>query len=301
MTEDPSADRTVGFVGLGAMGAHMAARLIDAGYDLAIFDTRAEAVAPHVARGARACDSAGAVADAADTVLVSLPTPDVVRAVAGELATGDAIEAFVDLSTTGPEVAAEVAAALSAAGVGCLDAPVSGGVAGAQAGTLTIMAAGDEALFQSLRPLLETLGRNVVLVGAQPGQGQLAKVLNNLLSASAIAITGEALALGVHGGLSARTLLDVFNSSSGRNTASADKFPRHVLPRTFGAGFRLELMDKDVQLCLAEARRRQVPMALGSAVGELWARAAASAAAGADCTEIVRMLEHDAGVVVGDE
>jgi len=301
MTEDPSADRTVGFVGLGAMGAHMAARMIDAGHHLAIFDTRAEAVAPHVARGARACNSAGAVADAADTVLVSLPTPDIVRAVAGELATGDAIEAFVDLSTTGPEVAAEVAAALSAAGVACLDAPVSGGVAGAQAGTLTIMAAGDEALFQSLRPLLETLGRNVVLVGAQPGQGQLAKVLNNLLSASAIAITGEALALGVHGGLSARTLLDVFNSSSGRNTASADKFPRHVLPRTFGAGFRLELMDKDVQLCLAEARRQQVPMALGSAVGELWARAAASAAAGADCTEIVRMLEHDAGVVVGDE
>jgi 3-hydroxyisobutyrate dehydrogenase-like beta-hydroxyacid dehydrogenase len=301
MTEDSSADRTVGFVGLGAMGAHMAARLIDAGHHLAIFDTRAEAVAPHVARGARACNSAGAVADAADTVLVSLPTPDIVRAVAGELATGDAIEAFVDLSTTGPEVAAEVAAALSAAGVACLDAPVSGGVAGAQAGTLTIMAAGDEALFQSLRPVLETLGRNVVLVGAQPGQGQLAKVLNNLLSASAIAITGEALALGVHGGLSARTLLDVFNSSSGRNTASADKFPRHVLPRTFGAGFRLELMDKDVQLCLAEARRQQVPMALGSAVGELWARAAASAAAGADCTEIVRMLEHDAGVVVGDE
>jgi 3-hydroxyisobutyrate dehydrogenase-like beta-hydroxyacid dehydrogenase len=301
MTEDSSADRTVGFVGLGAMGAHMAARLIDAGHHLAIFDTRAEAVAPQVARGARACNSAGAVADAADTVLVSLPTPDIVRAVAGELATGDAIEAFVDLSTTGPEVAAEVAAALSAAGVACLDAPVSGGVAGAQAGTLTIMAAGDEALFQSLRPLLETLGRNVVLVGAEPGQGQLAKVLNNLLSASAIAITGEALALGVHGGLSARTLLDVFNSSSGRNTASADKFPRHVLPRTFGAGFRLELMDKDVQLCLAEARRQQVPMALGSAVGELWARAAASAAAGADCTEIVRMLEHDAGVVVGDE
>jgi 3-hydroxyisobutyrate dehydrogenase-like beta-hydroxyacid dehydrogenase len=296
-----SAERTVGFVGLGAMGAHMVARLIDAGHDVAVFDTRAEAMDPHVARGAQACASAGAVADAADTVLVSLPTPDIVRAVAREVATGDAIGAFVDLSTTGPEVAAEVAAALSAAGVGCLDAPVSGGVAGAQAGTLTIMAAGDEALFASLRPLLETLGRNVVLVGAEPGQGQLAKVLNNLLSASAIAITGEALALGVHGGLSARTLLDVFNSSSGRNTASADKFPRHVLPRTFGAGFRLELMDKDVQLCLAEARRQQVPMALGSAVGELWARAAASAAAGADCTEIVRMLEHDAGVVVGDE
>jgi 3-hydroxyisobutyrate dehydrogenase len=296
MSED-----SIGFVGLGAMGALMVARLIDAGHDVAVFDTRAEAMAPHVARGARSCPSAGAVADAASTVLVSLPTPDVVRAVAGELAQGDAIKAFVDLSTTGPEVAAEVAASLSAAGVACLDAPVSGGVAGAQAGTLTIMAAGDEALFESLRPLLEVLGRNVVLVGAEPGQGQLAKVLNNLLSASAIAITGEALALGVRGGLSARTLLDVFNSSSGRNTASADKFPRHVLPRTFGAGFRLELMHKDVELCLAEARRQEVPMALGGAVGALWTRAAASAAAGADCTEIVRMLEQDAGVVVGDE
>jgi 3-hydroxyisobutyrate dehydrogenase len=296
MTED-----SIGFVGLGAMGALMVARLIDAGHDVAVFDTRAEAMAPHVARGARACPSAGAVADAASTVLVSLPTPDVVRAVARELAQGDAIRAFVDLSTTGPEVAAEVAASLSAAGVACLDAPVSGGVAGAQAGTLTIMAAGDEALFESLRPLLEVLGRNVVLVGAEPGQGQLAKVLNNLLSASAIAITGEALTLGVRGGLSARTLLDVFNSSSGRNTASADKFPRHVLPRTFGAGFRLELMHKDVELCLAEARRQEVPMALGGAVGALWTRAAASAAAGADCTEIVRMLEQDAGVVVGDE
>jgi 3-hydroxyisobutyrate dehydrogenase-like beta-hydroxyacid dehydrogenase len=296
-----SAERTVGFVGLGAMGAHMVARLLDAGHDLAVFDTRAEAMAPHVARGARACGSSAAVADAAETVLVSLPTPDVVRAVAGELEGGGALRAYVDLSTTGPRVAAEVAATLAARGVACLDAPVSGGVAGAEAGTLTIMCAGEEALFERLRPLLEVLGRNVVLVGSEPGQGQLAKVLNNLLSASAIAITGEALALGVHGGLSARTLLDVFNSSSGRNTASADKFPKHVLPRTFGAGFRLELMDKDVQLCLAEAGRRQVPMALGGAVGELWARAAASAAAGADCTEIVRMLEADAGVVIGDE
>jgi 3-hydroxyisobutyrate dehydrogenase-like beta-hydroxyacid dehydrogenase len=296
-----SAERTVGFVGLGAMGAHMVARLLDAGHGLAVFDTRAEAMAPHVARGALACASPAAVADAAATVLVSLPAPGVVREVADALLAGDAMTAFVDLSTTGPEVAAQVAATLGEAGVGCLDAPVSGGVAGAQAGTLTIMAAGDEALFERLRPVLEVLGRNVVLVGAEPGQGQLAKVLNNLLSASAIAITGEALALGVHGGLAAHTLLDVFNSSSGRNTASADKFPKHVLPRTFGAGFRLELMHKDVQLCLAEAARQGVPMALGGAVGELWARAQESAAAGADCTEIVRMLEADAGVVVGDE
>ena len=295
-----SADR-LGFVGLGAMGAHMAARLIDAGHALAVFDTRAQAMAPHVARGALACESPAAVADAAATVLVSLPTPDVVRAVADGLRGGEAMRAYVDLSTTGPAMAAQVAGRMRDAGVACLDAPVSGGVAGAQAGTLTIMAAGERALFERLRPVLEVLGANVVLVGAEPGQGQLAKVLNNLLSASAIAITGEALALGVHGGLSARTLLDVFNASSGRNTASADKFPKHVLPRTFAAGFRLELMHKDVQLCLAEAERQGVPMDLGAAVGELWTRAAAGAADGADCTEIVRMLEDAAGVVVGDE
>jgi 3-hydroxyisobutyrate dehydrogenase-like beta-hydroxyacid dehydrogenase len=298
MTEDSS---RYGFVGLGAMGAHMVSRLLDAGHPLAVFDTRAEAMEPHVARGARACESAAAVADAAGTVLVSLPTPDVVGKVAHDLLAGGAMRTYVDLSTTGPTVAAQVAAQLRDAGVACLDAPVSGGVAGAQAGTLTIMAAGEEELFERLRPVLEVLGRSVVLVGTEPGQGQLAKILNNLLSASAIAITGEALALGVHGGLSARTLLDVFNASSGRNTASADKFPKHVLPRSFGAGFRLELMHKDVQLCLGEAERQGVPMALGSAVGELWARAAANAAAGADCTEIVRMLEDAAGVVVRDE
>jgi 3-hydroxyisobutyrate dehydrogenase-like beta-hydroxyacid dehydrogenase len=283
------------------MGAHMASRLLDAGHDLAIFDTRAEALEPHVQRGARACESAEAVADAAATVLVSLPTPNVVRSVADELRGGDAMRTYVDLSTTGPVVAAEVAATLGEAGVATLDAPVSGGVAGAQAGTLTIMAAGDAAVFDRVKPVLEVLGRNVVLVGEQAGQGQLAKVLNNLLSASAIAITAEAMALGVRGGLSARTLLDVLNSSSGRNTASEDKFPKHVLPRTFGAGFRMELMNKDVQLCLAEAQRQGVPMVLGGAVGQLWALAAATAREGADCTEIVRLIEDWAGVVVADD
>jgi 3-hydroxyisobutyrate dehydrogenase-like beta-hydroxyacid dehydrogenase len=295
---------TIGFVGLGAMGQHMTSRLLDVGHELAVFDTRPEAIEPHAARGARACDSAAAVADVASIVLVSLPTPDVVRAVAtGErgLLGGEAMRTFVDLSTTGPVVAAEVAATLAQQGVAYLDAPVSGGVAGAKAGTLTIMAAGDADVFEHARPLLEALGRNVVHVGDEPGQGQLAKVLNNLLSATALAITAEAVALGVRGGLSARTLVDVFNTSSGRNSATDDKFPRHVLPRTFGAGFRAELMNKDVQLCLAEAQRQGVPMMLGGAVAQLWSLAVATADDGADCTEIVQMVEQWAGVVVGDE
>jgi 3-hydroxyisobutyrate dehydrogenase-like beta-hydroxyacid dehydrogenase len=296
-----SADMTIGFVGLGAMGQHMAARLLDAGHELAVFDTRPEAMEPHAARGATACDSAAEVADVARTVLVSLPTPDVVRDVANELSRGETIETYVDLSTTGPPVAAEVAAMLTATGVACLDAPVSGGVAGAKAGSLTIMAAGDAAVFDRARPLLEVIGKNVVHVGDEPGQGQLAKVLNNLLSATALAITAEAVALGVRSGLSARTLVDVFTKSSGRNSATDDKFPRHVLPRTFGAGFRTELMNKDVQLCLAEAQRQGVPMMLGGSVAQLWSLAAATADDGADCTEIVQMVEGWAGVVIDDD
>jgi 3-hydroxyisobutyrate dehydrogenase-like beta-hydroxyacid dehydrogenase len=299
-----SDETTIGFVGVGAMGTRMVSRLLDAGRDLAVFDTRPEALEPHVARGAKAHPSAAAVADAAPTVLVSLPTPDVVRDVTsghGGLVEGRAIRTYVDLSTTGPVVAAEVAATLGAAGIACLDAPVSGGVSGAEAGTLTIMAAGEAELFERVRPLLELLGGNVVRVGDEPGQGQLAKVLNNLLSATAIAMTAEALALGVRGGLSARTLVDVFNVSSGRNTATADKFPRHVLPRTFELGFRMELMNKDVQLCLAEAQRQGVPMPLGASVGQLWSLATATNDDGADCTEIVRMIEDWAGVVVADE
>jgi 3-hydroxyisobutyrate dehydrogenase-like beta-hydroxyacid dehydrogenase len=299
-----SADMTIGFVGLGAMGQHMTARLLDAGHELAVFDTRPEAVEPHAARGARACESAAAVADVADTVLVSLPTPDIVRTVAiGDhgLLGGKAIRTFVDLSTTGPPVAAEIAAKLAASGVACLDAPVSGGVAGAKAGSLTIMAAGDAGVFERARPFLEAIGRNVIHVGDEPGQGQLAKILNNLLSATALAITAEAVALGVRGGLSARTLVDVFTKSSGRNSATDDKFPRHVLPRTFGAGFRTELMNKDVQLCLAEAQRQGVPMMLGGSVAQLWSLAAATADDGADCTEIVQMVEQWAGVVIADD
>jgi 3-hydroxyisobutyrate dehydrogenase-like beta-hydroxyacid dehydrogenase len=234
-------------------------------------------------------------------VLVSLPTPGVVSAVAGELLGGKAMRTFVDLSTTGPVVAAEVAGTLGDTGVACLDAPVSGGVAGAAAGTLTIMAAGDAGTFERIKPVLGALGSNVVHVGDEPGQGQLAKLLNNLLSATALAITAEAVALGVRGGLSARTLIDVFTKSTGRNSATDDKFPRHVLPRTFGAGFRTELMNKDVQLCLAEAQRQGVPMMLGGAVAQLWSLAAATADDGADCTEIVQMVERWAGVVIADD
>ncbi len=296
-----SANEQIGFVGLGAMGSRMAAALLDSGYSLVIFDERGEAMAPLLARGASGCGSAAEVADAAAVVLASLPTPEAVRAVAcgeGGLVHGRAMKAFVDLSTTGAVVAEALAATLRGAGVDYLDAPVSGGVAAAQARTLTVMASGAAELFARLRPLLETFGEKIFLVGASPGQGQTAKLLNNLLSATAMAITSEAMTCGVRAGLEPATLLEIFNASSGRNTATSDKFPKQVLTRRFDAGFRLALMAKDVELCLGEARSRRIPMILGGLVGQLWSLAALQADEADDHTTIVRLFEGWSGVEV---
>jgi 3-hydroxyisobutyrate dehydrogenase-like beta-hydroxyacid dehydrogenase len=288
----------IGFVGLGAMGTPMVEALLDGGFAVLVADVRAEAAEALAERGATAAESAAEVADGAETVLVSLPTPDVVRAVADEIASGRSVHTFVDLSTTGPTVTTAVAADLARREIRYLDAPVSGGVAGVTERRLTVMASGDEALFAEVRPLLATFATTILHVGSTPGQGQLAKLLNNLLSATAFAITSEATTLGVRAGLDAATLLDVFNASTGRNTATADKFPRQVLTRAFDSGFRLELMTKDVELCLAEARAYNHPMPVGGLVQQLWTLAAAQADEGEDHTEFVRLAEGWSGVEV---
>lgn len=303
----PEGSPTVGFVGLGAMGGHMARRLVQAGHDVAVYDTDPAAVQRLQAVGARPCEGARGVAGAAEIVLVSLPSPAVVGAVARQVVGGAAMRVYVDLSTTGPEIAEDVAGMLGAGGVGCVDAPVSGGVAGAEHGRLTIMAAGAAADVEAARPLLEVLGSRIFVVGDRPGQGQTVKVINNLMSACSIAITAEAAALGVKAGLDPATLLEVVSASSGSNTAAAQKFPQYVLTRTFHQGFRLNLMAKDVRLALAEARRLGVPMLLGATVEQLWNLGEVSFPEHADFIEIVRMFERwsdatiEPGIKPGDE
>lgn len=291
----------IGFVGLGEMGGRMASRLLAAGHELAVYDRDPAALERAVGAGAQACASVRAVAEVAETVLVSLPTPPIVREVAcgeGGLLGGSALRTYVDLSTTGVAMAEEVAATLTAAGVRCVDAPVSGGVAGADAGTLTVMVAGEAAAIDDVRPLLERIGGNIFVVGERAGAGQLAKVINNLLSATAILVTAEAAALAVKGGLDLAVLLDALAVSSGTNTAVTDKFPRQVLTRRFAQGFRLELMAKDVRLCLDAAQRAGAPMLTSTLIGSLWELAVATLPAGADCTEIVRLVEDWAGVTI---
>lgn len=293
--------REVGFIGLGEMGGRMARLLLSRGRRLVVHDTRPEAMERLAQLGAEPCSSPAGVADRAPTVMLSLPTPEVARAVAtgaGGVIEGSAVRTCIDLSTTGPAVAREIAGELAARGIELIDAPVSGGVKGAEEGTLTVMAACSATGLAGAGELLEELAGHVFHVGAEPGMGQLAKVLNNLLSATALAATAEALALGVKRGLDAQMLLDVLNASSGRNSATAQKFPEAVLPRTFDFGFALALMNKDVQICLAEAQRSGVPMELGRAVAAEWERASRELAEGADCTEIVKLVEQRAGTVI---
>jgi 3-hydroxyisobutyrate dehydrogenase-like beta-hydroxyacid dehydrogenase len=294
-------EAVVGFVGLGAIGAPLVDAIADGGHELVVHDLDERAVEPAVARGAVACASPAEVASLADVVFVSLSHPAAVRTVAlepGGLISGKRLHTYVDLSTTGSIVAAEVAVGLGSAGVDVLDAPVSGGVAGARARTLAVMAAGPAPVFARVRPLLELFGGNVFHVGATPGQGQVAKLLNNLLSASALAITSEALTLAVTAGLDPATLIDVFNAGTGRNSATATKFPDQVLTGRFASGFRLELMAKDLELCLAEAREKGLPLQLGELVQRLWTQAATEADPSADHTEIVRFFERLSGVAV---
>jgi 3-hydroxyisobutyrate dehydrogenase-like beta-hydroxyacid dehydrogenase len=292
----PSLD--LGFVGLGAMGAPMASRLLECRHELAVYDLREEAVGALAGRGAVACHSVAEVADRARTVLVSLPTPEAVQAVVDDLVKGRSISTYVDLSTVGPAASSIVCQRLARASIRYLDAPVSGGPARAGVGRLTIMAAGPTDLFQELLPLLQLLGSTILHLGQAPGQGQLAKLINNLLSASAIAITAEAVTLGVKGGLDAERLLAAINAGSGRSSASSEKFPGCILTRSFDYGFRLGLMSKDVDLCLAEASRQKVPMLLGATVQELWSLAEGSLTGDADLTEMVRLQEQWAGVTM---
>jgi 3-hydroxyisobutyrate dehydrogenase len=302
MDDAPAVTRPIGFIGLGQMGGPMTRRLLAAGYGLVAHDVRAEAMEALVAEGAEAARSPAEVAARAEVVLVSLPTPQVVRVVAlgaDGLIHGRAIRTYVDLSTTGQAVAVEVAAALAERGIATLDAPVSGGVRGAVGGTLAVMAAGPAPLLASLQPILAHFGR-VFHVAGQPGLGQLMKLANNCLSATAIVATAEAVALGVKGGLDPATMLDVINAGTGRNTASEDKFPHQVLTGKYGAGFTTGLLTKDLGLCAASASALGVPMPVAAEVYAQWQRAVAEQGADADITTIVRCVERAAGTRIAE-
>jgi 3-hydroxyisobutyrate dehydrogenase-like beta-hydroxyacid dehydrogenase len=290
----------IGFIGLGNMGAHMARRLLDAGHKVVVYDTRQEAIGNLAARGAIAARSPAEVADAAETVLASLPTPDVVLAVAtgpSGVIEGKKVRRFVDLSTTGAVMAERIFEALRARNIVQIDSPVSGGVRGAEKGTLAVMVSGPRADIAAVEPALKVIGK-LFVVGERPGLGQTMKLVNNVLSATAMAATSEALVTGVKAGLEPQQMLDVINAGTGRNTATEDKFAKAVLPGTFDLGFAAALMLKDVKLFLAEREALGVPTDVIAAVCRLFQLACDECGTDADLSAVVMPVERRAGVEV---
>lgn len=291
----------VGWIGMGDMGGPMAMRVCEAGFPMTVYDVRPEAMAPFLEKGAMGAGSPKAVADAVDTVLVCLPTPDVVREVAlgaDGLINGSVIKTYVDLSTTGAVMAKTVAAALSGKGIGCLDSPVSGGVIGAQQGTLALMMSGSKEIADRLAPVFAVIGENPFYLGDKPGLGQTMKVANNYLSATANIAAAEALVMGVKAGLDPKTMLDVINVSSGRSRATEANYPRYVLPRDFTTGFKQRLLHKDVRLCMEEAAALDVPMWLGNTVLQFLTYALSQGTGEEVSISLIKHVERWAGVEV---
>jgi 3-hydroxyisobutyrate dehydrogenase-like beta-hydroxyacid dehydrogenase len=291
----------IGFIGLGKMGFPMARRLIEAQHQLIVFDQRKEAVDRLVALGAQAASSPKDAADRAETVLASLPSLqaslEVATGAAGVIE-GKRVRRFVDLSTVGSHMAVRIHDLLATRNIVQLDSPVSGGVGGAEKGTLAVMVSGPKTEYEAVQPALAVIGK-LFFIGEKPGSAQTMKLANNLLSATAVVATSEAVVMGVKAGLDPNVMVDVINAGSGMNTASRDKFPRSILPRTFDFGFATGLMVKDVRLCLEEAKSMGLSMEVAEAVGRLWEVVIREMGAESDFTSAIKPIEKAAGVVVG--
>ncbi|MBI0537250.1 NAD(P)-dependent oxidoreductase [Roseomonas sp. KE2513] len=291
----------IGFVGCGHMGGAMCARLLDTGYSLAVYDPDPAAVAPLVARGAEAVPSPRAVADQAAIVFACLPSREASLAVAlGEdgVARGGAVQVYVEASTIGQPTITAIVRGLDGTGIELADMPVSGGPAWAAEGNLTTILAASAAAQARLAPVLADLARRVLVVGDAPGLAQVAKLVNNLISFAGMLAACEAIVLGVKAGLDADTLVDVVNAGTGRNSATADKFPRAVLPRSFDYGGPLAIGTKDIDLYRELGRSLGMPTFVGDHVSTLWNYGVSQGAPDQDYSELVRHFEAWAGVQV---
>jgi 3-hydroxyisobutyrate dehydrogenase-like beta-hydroxyacid dehydrogenase len=291
----------IGFIGLGKMGFPMARRLIEAGHKLTVFDTQKAAIDRLIALGAKAGTSPKDIADEVETVMASLPSLQASLDVAtgkGGVIEGRRVKRFIDLSTVGSQMAVRIHGLLAKKNIVQIDSPVSGGVGGAEKGTLAVMVSGPRAEFETVKAALGVIG-NVFFIGEKPGSGQTMKLANNFLSATAMVATSEAVVMGVKSGLDPAVMIDVINAGSGMNTASRDKFPRSVLPRSFDFGFATGLMVKDVRLAVEEMRSLGLSMEVAEAVGRLWEVVIRDQGAESDFTTAIKPIEKKAGVIVG--
>jgi 3-hydroxyisobutyrate dehydrogenase len=295
------AQTVVGFVGLGNMGIPMSQRLVAAGYHVRGFDTSAEAARVFASiegpGGVSVAPSLGSVADGARAVILMLPDSDVVEHVllsAGLLGALRAGCTVIDMSSSDPARTRVLAARVASAGVTLIDAPVSGGVSGARAGSLTVMVGGPTAAYAEFRPMLSAIGSRVVHAG-DVGAGHAVKALNNLMSAAHLLASSEALIAGQRFGLDPAVMLEIINGSSGRSGSTENKWPNFVLTGKYDAGFAIRLMIKDIRLALSIEHATGVPAAVSEAVVAAWEAAGRDLPPDADHTSVARWLDEQAG------
>ncbi|RUZ72713.1 NAD(P)-dependent oxidoreductase [Mesorhizobium sp. M7A.F.Ca.US.006.01.1.1] len=298
---------TVGFVGVGNMGQPMVSNLVKAGWRVAIYDTDMDRTAAFASRiGCGFVTSAAELGDACDVVILMLPDGKIVRRVVLGADGSDSLlpglsqgATIIDMSSSAPTGTRELGAELDAKGIDMVDAPVSGGVKGAVAGTLAIMVGGSERAAQDIDPILAAMGRRFHV--GPLGTGHAVKVLNNYVSAAGLAATAEALLVARRFGVETETLIDVLNASTGRNNSTENKFKQYVLNEAYNSGFSLDLMVKDLTLAMEVADACGVEAQLGHSCLNLWREAQSWTGRNADHTELARFVfKDDAGSVSPD-
>ena len=289
----------IGLIGVGNIGQHFAARILAAGRQLVVFDLNQEAQTRCEDKGAEIADSVVDLASKVECVLMCLPMPAAVKAVASQALQGNTVRHLVDLSTTGPSLTKEVADMLSSTGISFVSAPVSGGIVAAQHGTLAVMAAGDQASFHAIEPILKMIGKNIFYLGADPTMGQTMKIINNTLYATSMLASCEALVYGVKAGLDPKTMLDVVNVSSGRSYATMERIPSAALDRSFPVRFTTELLHKDIKMCLEEAEKIGAPMMVNQAARQFLAFLLTQGYGCKDNIASIQQFEQWAGVQFG--
>jgi 3-hydroxyisobutyrate dehydrogenase len=293
----------VGFIGLGNMGLPMAGRLVEAGYQVRGFDVSESARIAFDERGGTAAASAAAAAADAGVVILMLPDSNVVEAVAkdpafvaavGSSAAGAGSPVVVDMSSSEPERTRQLAAFLRDRGVALVDAPVSGGVKGAVSGKLAVMVGGTDDDVRAVEDVLTHLG--TIYRAGPVGAGHAVKALNNLMSATHLLVSSEAIMAGQRFGLDPDVMLAIFNASSGRSGSTENKWPNFIVPETYNSGFGLRLMLKDMRIATGLAEQLNLPSRLGEQAVALWAQAAQALPPAADHTEIARWLRDEGEV-----
>ena len=291
----------VGFIGIGAMGRPMAQNLLKANYPLYIYDVNSTAVTDMVAQGATLCRSPKELAENCSVIIMMLPNAAIVEGTLtgeqGLLAGGQAGQTIIDMSSVAAASTRRMAALAQAMQINYIDAPVSGGVAGAAAGTLTIMVGGDQAAVQAVEPIFKVLGKKIYHVGSI-GAGDSIKVVNNLLLGINMAAVAEALVLGVKSGLDPQVMLDIIKESSGRSYALEAKTANFILKNSFAAGFAIDLEYKDLELAMETAKSLDMPLPLAAMAQQVFAMAKAKGLGREDISAVIKVWEEMVGIQV---